>query len=968
MKVCRRGFALPLALFVCVCVAQARAGDDPAAGAFFETKVRPVLAENCFKCHGEQKQKGGLRLDSRSAILTGGDRGPAIVAGSPDTSLLVRAVRHADPDLQMPPKKKLSRTQIDQLVSWVRMGAPWPGSEKARPTSQRRREFRITEQDRAYWAFQPIRRPTVPEVCNRTWSSGAIDNFILARLEAKGVKPNSAATKRELIRRAYFDLIGLPPPPEEVTAFVNDRAPDAWERLVDRLLASPQYGERWGRHWLDVVRFAQSNGYERDDEKPFAWRYRDYVIDAFNSDKPYDRFIKDQLAGDELDEVTDEARIATGFYRLGVWDDEPDDARQAVFDELDEILTTVGQAFLGVTVNCARCHDHMFDPISQRDYYSLLSFIQNIKGYETAKLEPGSADFMPLIGGSKANGHGWALAVRERGGDAPKTHVLIRGSAGTPGDEVQPGFLTVLTSSAAKLPAARSNKSSCGRRRVLADWIASASNPLTARVLVNRLWQHHFGRGIVPTPNDFGKAGLPPSHPELLDWLAAEFQAGGWRIKRIHRLIMLSNAYRLSSKADRPEACAVDEGNELYWRQSLRRLEAEAIRDSALAVSGDLNSQMGGRGVFPPLGKEVIAGQSRPGFGWEIQRGRELDRRSVYLFIKRNLLVPVLENFDYSNTAQPLGSRPVTTVAPQALMLLNSDFMLERADRFADRIQQEAGTDPRNQVVRAYALALGRTPTAGEEKVATDYLAQQAGAVSKLRLPITITPQTPAAIFDGYLKQMQPADFVACPEGWNSQRGRWGNGYEGINTTDAATGPFVLYEPLTLLDGEIEGKIQLHATAQMGGILVRANPLANGMRGYAIDFDPRAGTAAIRRHDEKGVSVLAQAKCDVRTGGWYDFRIAVAGGRVQVWLREADSKPMPLLVEANDPQPIKESGRFGLRAWGAAVSARDLVVRIGAERKIVQGEREFQGSAAQRQALRALCLVMLNLNEFVYVD
>ena len=370
------------------------------AAGFFETRIRPLLIENCSKCHGGKKPKGDLRVDSLSSLLRGGSRGPALVPGQPDKSLLIRAVRQIDDDLKMPPAKKLSRRQIEDLALWIKQGTVWPGAEKTPTVALRRPEFHISDKDRAYWAFQPIRRQKVPATNHA--QANPIDAFLLARLEAKGLEPNPPAARRELIRRAYFDLIGLPPSPEEVEAFEHDGRPDAWERLIDHLLASPHYGERWGRHWLDVVRYAQTNGYERDGEKPYAWRYRDYVIRAFNQDRPYDQFVREQLAGDELEPrlhsktESADAIIATGFYRLGVWDDEPDDARQAVFDELDDILATMGQAFLGLTINCARCHDHKFDPISQKDYYRLLAFVHNIRGYENLKFDAHPAAFTPL--------------------------------------------------------------------------------------------------------------------------------------------------------------------------------------------------------------------------------------------------------------------------------------------------------------------------------------------------------------------------------------------------------------------------------------------------------------------------------------------------------------------------------------------------------------------------------------------
>jgi hypothetical protein len=698
------------------CAAPPSPPASPAAVAFFETKVRPVLADNCFKCHGPKKHQGGLRLDSRAALLAGGDQGPAAVPGEPERSLLVKAVRHQDEDLKMPPTMKLSARQIDDLVQWVRLGVPWPGADQTAPPSRPAGEFQVGDRDRAHWAFRPVRRLALPAPKEPAAGANPVDAFVLARLEAKGLHLGPPATRRELIRRAYFDLVGLPPTPEDVDAFVQDGRPDAWERLLDRLLASSQYGERWGRHWLDVVRFGQTHGYERDDEKPNAWRYRDYVIRAFNADKPYDQFVREHLAGDEIEPVTDDGKTATAFYRLGVWDDEPDDARQAEFDALDDVLSTAGEAFLGLTLGCARCHDHKFDPLGQEDYYSLLAFFRNVaptKRNDAAPIQ------LALAAGGKT------LAVTEGGPEPPATHVLIRGNAATPGKEVGPRFPLVLCASketatpAISKPPAGSKTS--GRRRVLAAWVASADNPLTARVMANRVWQHHFGKGLVASPSDFGRNGTAPTHPELLDWLASDFVDGGWRLKRLHKALMTSRTYRQSSRV-RDEG-AIDPDNTLLWRQNLRRLEAEAVRDAVLAVSGRLNPAMGGRGIFPTLPPEVLSTQSRPGLGWDKSDPWEESRRSVYVYVKRTLGVPLLETFDFATPDKSVAARPTTTIAPQALILLNSSFTEEQSAAFAGRLLRE-GADPARNVERAFRLALGRSPTPREAQVALAYLAR----------------------------------------------------------------------------------------------------------------------------------------------------------------------------------------------------------------------------------------------------
>src|SRR3984885_1216830 len=796
----------PLA-FCCFAVAAALCWlptNPPAAGPqlpanqveFFESKVRPVLAGTCLKCHGVSTHKGGLRLDSRDAALQDGDSGAAVVPGNPDASPMIEAINYRG--LEMPPTGKLKPREIEALIAWVKMGAPWP-KEEAKSAGPSRGDFTITDEDRHYWAFQPIGHPQPPIVRTKSWAANPIDAFILAQLEGKGLSPNPPADPRVLVRRVFFDVIGLPPTPEEIDAFVADPSDQAYARLIDGLLSRKEYGERWGRHWLDVVRFAQTNGYERDAEKPESWRYRDYVIDAFNADKPYDRFITEQLAGDELDEPTRESIIATGFYRLGIWDDEPDNQDAAAWDEVDEMVRTTGAAFLGLTLGCARCHNHMFDPIPQEDYYRLAAFFRNVEPYgkalsrthlgtndagiltpvgthaEFAAWEARRKELSPQVARAKAklaklpkNAEHKAerqrlinelarlkksqeaapleraLSVRECGPPLRETHVLIRGNVATPGRRVEPRFLAILGGKTPPaIPASFTGPSgehslkpmlveagvrpTIGLRRALASWTASADNPLTARVMVNRIWQEYFGRGIVRSTDNFGRAGVPPTHPELLAWLARDFVDGGWRIKRMHKRILLSRVYRMSSAATDAKGLAIDADNDLFWRQNLRRLDAEAIRDSLLAVSGRLNLTAGGRGIFPSLSKDVLATQSRPGLGWGQSSVEEQSRRSVYIYLKRTLMVPFLETFDYTNTAESVGIRPTTTVAPQALLLLNSEFTDEQARNLAERVRREAGNLPAPEVDRLFRLALGRLPTPREAKISLELLQKPPG-------------------------------------------------------------------------------------------------------------------------------------------------------------------------------------------------------------------------------------------------
>jgi hypothetical protein len=1056
--------------------AQAPTAKSKEEAAFFTREVLPILKANCFKCHGDKKLRGGLSLASRAGLLRGGETGPALSLQRPDDSLLLKAINYQG-GLEMPPSGKLPPKDIATLTRWIKAGAPWAGggTEVVVPTHK---GLHVTDADRSYWAYRPVKAPAVPVVKDTKWVRNPIDAFILARLEQKGLSPAPPADRATLVRRVYYDLTGLPPTPAEIDAFVRDPAPDAYERLVDRLLDSPCHGEKWARHWLDVVRFAETNGFERDNPKPFAWRYRDYVIDALNRDKPYDRFLTEQLAGDLLEPVTPEAMVATGYYRLGQWDDEPADRLLARYEVLDGIVSTTAQAFLGMSVGCARCHDHKKDPIPQRDYYRLLACFHNVtdmngkntrrlqtpddrlaqdrllrerqareaswaadlyrleqrfavalaaKGirvsalppsdladlhyrfyrdtwerlpdfdalkYETAgpiahnyfTLAPASrteaiglvfegklkvaqagtytfslessdgarltvdgkrildrpgkgrqsatasvalrAGLLPVrlnyfntydrphlkvewsgpgvarraltepapaartpdtvlaptsrTAGQKwiytfttpANGwqrpdfpaQGWktglggfgtfgtpgavvrtvwsgqdiwmrrtfrvetipehlsldlhhddhaevylngtlihkvkgytvkyhrvplgpkavkalkrgenllavhcrqttggqyidvglttgpeapdlAALIRRHGqdalsgmevarylamtarleksrkakppetglevmcvaqGGAVPTHVLIRGNPGVKGEAVEPAFPEVLT----PVTAPKKTISATSARLELARWLTDPANPLTARVMVNRLWQHHFGRGIVPTPNDFGKLGEPPTHPELLDWLARDFVAGGWKMKRLHKLILTSSTYRMSSKGN-DRALRLDPANTLFWRFNMRRLTAEEVRDSMLAVSGKLNLKAAGPSIYPPISREVLAGQSVPGAGWPTSPPAEAARRSVYVHVKRSLQVPILAQFDQADTDSSCPVRFTTTVPTQALGVLNGEFSNEQARLLAERLRKEAPASLAAQIHRGIRLTTGRVPSDDEVK------------------------------------------------------------------------------------------------------------------------------------------------------------------------------------------------------------------------------------------------------------
>lgn len=718
----------------------------------------------------------------------------------------------------------------------------------------------FSAKDREYWALQPVRRPVVPKVQNGTWVRNPVDAFILSRLEAKGIQPGPEADRITLIRRVTFDLIGLPPTPEEVEAFVADKSPGAYERVVDRLLTSPHYGERWARHWLDVARYAESDGFRADEYRPNIWRYRDYVINAFNQDKGYDVFVKEQIAGDELWPDNPQARIATAFSRHYPDEWNARDLMQRRQEILQDITDAVGSAFLGLTFGCAKCHDHKFDPILQRDYYRLQAFFAHTANDDqisvwtkqqkaeerrrseewslaTAKIreemtallnearqavtdeeffkypesiknavaktpeqrtpyeeqmahrakvisEPSLFLAMPRLKGEKKKRFDRLKAelakfdrlyhseepigagMRDLGPVAPPTHILAVGNYQRPLEQVEPGFLTILDPNPAKITAPIGMPST-GRRTALANWLASPANPLTARVAINRLWHYHFGVGIVATPGDFGRMGQRPTHPELLDWLAAEFVSNGWSLKRMHRLMVTSSAYRQSSAA-REDGARLDPLNRLLWRFRPQRLEAEAIRDSALVVSGLLNASIGGPSVAPPL----PAGMPPPAGGWDVSTNpADYQRRSIYISVRRTATYPLLSAFDVPESHESCSRRSQTTTAPQALTMLNAEPWLEWAQAFAGRVLQRAGGDPPKEVQEAFRLAYSRQPDAWEKDRMLTFFNRQREMVAErqakgepLALPTggagTLDPVNAAVLVDFCSTLLNSNEFV----------------------------------------------------------------------------------------------------------------------------------------------------------------------------------------------------------------
>jgi uncharacterized protein DUF1553/uncharacterized protein DUF1549/cytochrome c len=841
-------------------------------------EVSAILAK-CQQCHGASVQMSKLSVISRDALLQGGAHGPAIVPGHASDSLLYKRITGQDkPAMPMAPVSPLTQDEIATVKAWIDEGAPWPeGATAAAAANQQNdasllvyngyRERPITDADRQWWSFKRPVRPAIPEVQDNRWSKSPLDALVKTKMEAKGLAPAPTADRHTLIRRAYLDLLGLLPSPADVDAFVKDPSPHAYEDLIDRLLASPHYGERWARLWLDVARYSDSTGYEYDYDVSDAWRYRDYVIKAFNEDKPYNRFILEQLAGDELDKPTVDSLTATGFVRLGprVLDRDLENPNYR-YDYLDDIIRTTYQSFQALSVNCARCHDHKFDPITRKDYYKTIAVFNGFVEYDHPLVGPDEWDkyqksaneingkikvlrdqvaaieapyrkerFQKILAAFPAdiqeafntpeekrtqgqkllaaqvatvrgdddqdfNTGGRALIKISADSDQARQKLLDQieslnkqmppkppvalgvrdgdfrfiphppfqpGSLGgivyekygfkgkylpAPGDHyqppptyfaatglmpfademkapvVEPGFLTVLAKPSQQ-PFADPPKNgypSSGRRRALAEAIVSEDNPLTARVMINRIWYQHFGQGIVTTPNNFGKMGTSPSNPELLDWLATEFMAHGWSIKQMHRLIMNSETYKMASNYYTGADAEKDPTNQFLWRFPIKRLEAEIIRDAVLSATGDLNFQAGGKPFFPPVPEAVTSQVPTKGQWEKTEEGPSTWKRSVYAYVKRNLKYPMFEVFDQPDAALSCERREVTTVPTQALTLFNNEFFLLQARHLAERVAREAGNDPTAQIKLLYRIAFSREPSARELRQAADFLKKQA--------------------------------------------------------------------------------------------------------------------------------------------------------------------------------------------------------------------------------------------------
>lgn len=752
------GIIVLIANFCGISFAAADEPAPPTAGQleFFENKVRPLLADKCYRCHSAKaeekgKLKAGLHLDSLAGLLKGGDSGSALTPGDPKKSFLVEAVNYRNEDMEMPPKGKLSDAQIKIFTDWVQMGAPWPGADTATaiaPTEPKQ-AYDWDRFRREHWSFKPMIKAEPPQVTNSSWPRSPIDHFTLAKLEAAGLQPNNAAENRTLIRRAYLDLIGLPPKPEQVDAFLNDSESNALAKVIDGLLASEHYGERWTRHWLDVARYSDGLGGFGDNRAlPDAWRYRDWVVNALNTDMPYDEFVARQIAGDVLEKDPDP--IATGFFVVGPSytsdGGDPEAKAQAEAETLSDRVDTFSRAFLGLTAACARCHDHKFDPITTQDYYAIAGIFKNTRNGEhplvpqavvdtfkrgqeaiknqnnavnrflddeTKRLKVKRNEVEKLLGeGPKKKVVEMRAELERLKKAAPKKyeiahvlqdfgkndmHVALRGDLRKKGEKVPRRFIQIL---AGETPPPYTHGSG---RRELAQSVTAPDNPLTARVIVNRVWAWHFGKALVRTPSNFGILGEKPTHPQLLDWLATDFIEHGWSLKRLHRQIMLTSTWQMSSRFDK-EKFATDGDNKLLWRMNSRRLEAEVWRDSLLAVTGELDRTIGGK-----PDREILRSKRRTLYATISRTGDKFESDAF------------LRLFDFPAAVATSASRPTSTVPQQYLFMLNSPFMTERAKRLGNHLHglQEPQQD---RIKKAYQQLYSRSPDPAETELGTQWL------------------------------------------------------------------------------------------------------------------------------------------------------------------------------------------------------------------------------------------------------
>jgi cytochrome c553 len=1034
-----------------------------AAEKFFETEVRPILVNRCYECHGEKKQKGGLRVDAISYLKAGGDTGPALVPGKPEESSLVEAVRYKKSDFQMPPKEKLPDAEVAVLEKWIALGAPWPQSDAKAVVLT---ESGFTQEQRAFWCFQPLANPEVPEAPD-AWARTPIDRFISQKHRELGLTPAPEADAREFARRATMDLHGLPPTREQITALEADKSPAAYERFVDELLASPRYGERWAQHWLDLVRYAESDGYNADELRSSVWPYRDWVIKSLNQDKPYDQFVREQLAGDEIAPNDPDVLIATAYLRQPIYEWNQADVRSQWDIIVTDITDTTGELFLGLSFGCARCHNHKFDPILQKDYFRLRAFFAPVQWRDDMKLgtpeqlaefskqqaewEASTAEirsamdamvkpqldkkvdfalrrfndelqamvqrrpeerdplerqlanlcerqltrarkvFEPLksLKTEEEKAKYTALAEELKKFDTIKPKPLLEAFVATDvgpnapvtafktrkGEtEVAPGFLTILDPSE---PSITPVGPSTGRRTALANWITRPDNQLFTRVIVNRVWQYHFGRGLVASSSDFGKLGEKPSHPELLDWLARRFVAEGWSLKRLHKEMMLSATYRQTARREPPQtALRIDPANKMLWRFNPRRLDAEQVRDAMLATSGELDMKPGG----PSEDANAL-------------------RRSIYTIKKRNNQNELLRSLDapagFSSTAE----RQSTTTPTQALLLMNGDWPLTRARKVATQVQS---------VDDAFKLVLGRAPSARERETAEAFVAKRlGGAESPASLNVGaglaqksgVPPEksgaaggdvadSPSRFHENTLRErlidqmrvwegdeftveaVVRLDSVDAGAAVRTVASRWGGGKDSVEAYGwslGVTGEKSRFKPRNLvvqLVGEDEN-------SNIGYEVVASNlrvPLGHRIHvGVTVSCYDHTVTFYMRDLDEADSPVQrAVVTHSIRGKLGYGSSQFVVGGlnkRTTAHQWDGSIEALRLVsgpVAESEFTPAVAQWKGALTLWNAA-KGPEASWQVSGDGKVAESGNVF------RQAMNDLCQVLLNSNEFLYL-
>jgi hypothetical protein len=994
----------------------------------FEAAIAPLISARCIECHNDKEASGGLNLTSKDQLRAGGDSGEVIDRTQWEEGLLWRRIRSGE----MPPPSRgvsqgLPDNEIKPLRQWLEQGAQWPQDRKLRLYEK----TTMNRGGRDWWALQPVVRPKVPADQVRLKSiapanNHPVDGFIDKQLAEAAMQMAPPADRATLIRRAYFDLWGLPPSHEEVAEFVADDRPSAWPELIDRLLASPHYGERWARYWLDVVRFAETCGYERDQLKPHIWRYRDWVINALNDDMPYDRFITEQLAGDEIADRSEASLIATGMLRAGTWNDEPNDPEDYKYERLEDLVDVTSTAFLGLTVKCARCHDHKFDPIPQTDYYRIASFFwagflgqENLGGPTAEQLG--------------ANIFGWT----DRGRQAEPIHLLIKGERDQPGEVVEPGFLTAVPHLDKTLAEPAANSLTTSRRLQYARWITDTQNPLTARVAVNRIWQHHFGEALVRSPDNFGFKSTPPTHPELLDWLAAEFvelthnnaaqsesAPQTWRMKRMHKLLMTSRTYQQSSI--NPQAAEYEQrdfANESWWHFNRRRLDAEALRDAMLCASGSLNPKVGGESFYPAMSEEALEGLSKKANDWTPSSPDEQNRRSIYMMTKRSRILPLMTAFDFCDTTRPCAQRDVTTVATQALALLNNAFVHaqsqsmakriielvaeQRSERAAESATERPSDDLRRQIELAWQMALSRRPHEAELQTALRHLANQTMNFEQAGGRATSRENVVALADDAFPVDSVPALWLRADRGveidresgvmfWRETLAR-----DGVLPVEATQGnansrPRLVESssngrPAISLDGkqqflrltdQVLRSQQFSVLAVVNHQAVDATPreiLSNWDRRERVGtsfFIGTQGETRVRLSDALNPAgelqqptqtfVLTAVTESNRTRTFQNQRLLMDAGT----LAERDLRaPYVIGTQGNIGAEYWQGEIYELLAFDRALSDDELAKiwsYLGTRYELAMDPPSTTTPA--QQALASLCHVLLNTNEFLYVD